>query len=327
MGKRKRHIEEETHSKQAQDEEAYTSQAKPYEAQDKTHVQIIAGTYEHVLHGISMIISSSSLRPTSHGHGEAARFSHSFLFEAHASSIRCLALSLPTGVKVDPSQKVVLASGSSDERINLYHLALSPSPPSIIPKEASLDNLSITQNPQNRTLGSLLHHSGAVTALTFPSRGKLLSGATDNTIAATRTRDWTVLSLLKVPYPKRVGRPSGDTAGPGDVPAGINSVAVHPSAKLMVSVSKSERCMRLWNLMTGKKAGTLTFDREMLSDLKEGRWASGEGQKVEWHPEGAEFAVAFQKGVVIFGMVCLISLICLRISFLISSRIVSQWSR
>lgn len=304
MGKRKRHTEKETHSKEAQDEGAHPSQAKPNGTQDKIHVQIIAGTYEHVLHGISMVASSSSLHPASHDHDRAARFSHSFLFEAHASSIRCLALSLPTEVKTDPSQKVILATGGSDERVNLYHLAMFPSSPSDTPKEASLDDLSITHNPQNRALGSLLHHSGAVTALTFPSRGKLLSGATDNTIAATRTRDWTVLSLLKVPYPKRIGRPSGDTAGPGDVPAGINSVAVHPSAKLMVSVSKSERCMRLWNLMTGKKAGTLTFDREMLNDLKEGRWASGEGQKVEWHPKGDEFAVTFQRGVVIFGMVC-----------------------
>ena len=327
MGKRKRHLEEEPQSKQAKGEEAYTSQAKSNGFQDKMHVQIIAGTYEHVLHGISMITPSSSLHSNSNDHGEAARFLHSFLFEAHASSIRCLALSLPPEAKADPSQKVVLATGSSDERINLYHLAMFPSPSSAAPKGASLDNLNITHNPQNRALGSLLHHSGAVTTLTFPSRGKLLSGAADNTIAATRTRDWTVLSLLKVPYPKRIGRPSGDTAGPGDVLAGINSVAVHPSAKLMVSVSKSERCMRLWNLMTGKKAGTLNFDREMLNDFKEGRWTSGEGQKVEWHPKGDEFAVAFQKGVVIFSLVCLISSIRLRLLFLTSNRNVSQWSR
>ena len=320
MGKRKRHDEDEAQSSPAPRNGCQTASENAEKVQKKSHVQIIAGTYEHVLHGLLMTIPSSSLHATSHNQEHDARFSHSFLFEAHTSSIRSLALSLPTGPKDDSSQKVVLATGGSDERINLYHLASSPPQPSAAPKEPTLDDFIVTKNPQNRALGSLLHHSGAVTALTFPSRGKLLSGAADNIIATTRTRDWTVLSMLKAPLPKRLGRPSGDTAGPGDVPSGINSLAVHPSAKLMVSVSKSERCMRLWNLMTGKKAGTLSFDRDMLSELKEGRWASGEGQKVEWHPKGDEFAVAFQMAVVVFGMVRLTSEVRKLCLFLISNR-------
>jgi protein MAK11 len=71
--------------------------------------------------------------------------------------------------------------------------------------------------------------------------------------------------------------------------------------KLMVSVGKGERCMRLWNLVTGKKAGVLNFGREILESVKEGKYSHGEGRRIEWSPNGSEFAVAFERGVVVFG--------------------------
>jgi len=73
--------------------------------------------------------------------------------------------------------------------------------------------------------------------------------------------------------------------------------------KLMVSVGKGERCMRLWNLVTGKKAGVLNFNKDMLQQVGEGKWGTVEGRKVEWDIEGEEFVVGFEKGAVIFGMV------------------------
>ena len=73
--------------------------------------------------------------------------------------------------------------------------------------------------------------------------------------------------------------------------------------KLMVSVGKGERCMRLWNLVTGKKAGVLNFNKDMLQQVGEGKWGTGEGRKVEWDIRGEEFVVGFEKGTVIFGMV------------------------
>ena len=145
--------------------------------------------------------------------------------------------------------------------------------------------MKISQNVGNRELGSLVHHSSSITALYFPTRAKLLSAAEDNTIAVSRTRDWTVLSTIKAPIPKPIGRPSGDTAGPGEVPAGVNDFAVHPSMKLMVSVGKGERCMRLWNLVTGKKAGVLAFEKDMLQQVGEGKFGSGEGRR---HSVGSE---------------------------------------
>jgi len=270
---------------------------------DAITVQIITGSYERVLHGVTATITSATYEGP--GASPDIHFADTFLFNAHSSAIRCLAIS-PPSTSSDPSQpaKVILASGSTDERINLYHISASPvSVQGNPPLKPTLTATTINDNPKNRELGSLLHHSSSISALYFPTRSKLLSAAEDNTIAVVRTRDWTVLSTIKVPIPKALGRPSGDTAPPGGFPAGVNDFAVHPSMKLMVSVGKGEKCMRLWNLVTGKKAGVLSFGREILHGVGEGRWGNGEGRKVEWDSKGEEFAVGFERGVVIFGMV------------------------
>ena len=261
-------------------------------------LQIIAGTYERVLHGISAIIPYYQDGEVNINLG--VDFADTFLFNAHASAIRCLALS-PTG----KSDKVILASGSSDQTINVYHISASrPSPKNGRGKSSpSLAGRDIVENSRNRELGSLRHHAASVNALKFPTRSKLLSAADDSTIGVARTRDWTVLSSIKVPIPKAHGRPSGDTAPLGGTPAGVNDFAIHPSMKLMVSVSKGERCMRLWNLLTGKKAGVLNFDKTLLQAVGEGRWGRGEGLKVEWNSQGEEFVISFEKAAAVFGLV------------------------
>ncbi|KAF1950403.1 WD40 repeat-like protein, partial [Byssothecium circinans] len=283
---------------------------------ESTTFQIITGSYERVLHGFTATIPHNLItKPdntsttTQDDDQPKISFSDTFLFNAHASSIRCLALSPPT----PESTKILLATGSTDERINIYTLSKTPPPapssskphPAPTPKPPTLNGPSTTtENAKNKELGSLLHHSSSVTALFFPSRAKLLSASEDSTIAITRTRDWEPLSSIKAPIPKPQGRPSGDTAAPGEVPSGINAFAVHPSMKLMVSVSKGEKCMRLWNLVTGKKAGVLNFNRDILASVGEGRFASGEGRGVVWDHGGEEFAVAFERGVVVFGVDC-----------------------
>jgi len=286
----------------AADREAATATALA--SGDAITVQVITGSYERVLHGFTAAIPR--LLVTTHDHTTThdtpeVDFSDTFLFNAHASAIRCLALTPPT----NESSKVTLATGSTDERINLY--SLSTAPPALSKIKSTLPVLhgaSIAENSKNKELGSLLHHSATVTALYFPSRSKLLSAGEDSAVTITRTRDWAPLSTIKAPIPKPQGRPSGDTAAPGEVPSGINDFAVHPSMKLMVSVGKGEKCMRLWNLVTGKKAGVLSFSREILESVGEGRFGSGEGRRVVWDPEGEEFAVAFERGVVIFGIDC-----------------------
>lgn len=270
---------------------------------EEATVQIITGSYERVLHGFTATFPQNLVT----GHGDTAEdgrskvnFSDTFLFNAHTSAIRCLALTPPT----DESSKVILATGSTDERINLYTLSTAPPVPSKSkPQLPSLHGTSISENSKNKELGALLHHSSSVTALYFPSRSKLLSSSEDSTITITRTRDWAPLSSIKAPIPKVQGRPSGDTAAPGEVPAGVNDFAVHPSNKLMVSVSKGEKCMRLWNLITGKKAGVFNFGRDILAIVGEGRFGSGEGRKITWDASSEEeLAVAFERGIVIFSI-------------------------
>lgn len=261
-------------------------------------LQIIAGTYEQVLHGVSATIPGDQDGSASATLG--VDFADTFLFNAHASAIRCLALSPPA-----KSDKVILASGSSDQTINIYHISANRVSQKVGRGHSlpTMGGRNMVENPRNRELGSLQHHAASVNALKFPTRAKLLSAADDCTIGVARTRDWTVLSSIKVPMPKAQGRPSGDTAPLGGTPAGINDFAIHPSLKLMLSVSKGERCMRLWNLVTGKKAGVLNFDRNLLQAVGEGRWGRGEGYKVEWNIQGEEFVVSFEKAAVVFGLV------------------------
>lgn len=261
-------------------------------------IQIIAGSYDRVLHGVTATIQPSS----------QVNFADSFLFNAHTSAIRCLALSPPSAPLPGQSQKVMLATGSTDERINVYNLSAHPPSTRASADQELLSAIArrpILENSKNRELGTLMHHSSTVTRLSFPTRSKLLSASEDSTIAVTRVRDWSLLSTIKAPVPAVSGRPSGDTAPMGGTPSGVNDFAVHPSMKVMISVSKGERCMRLWNLVTGKKAGVLDFGRSVMQEIGEGRHSTGEGRRVVWGAgaeSGDEFAVGFDRDVLVFGM-------------------------
>ncbi|RYO94392.1 hypothetical protein DL766_008947 [Monosporascus sp. MC13-8B] len=270
-------------------------------------IQVVTGSYDRILHGITATITPD----------EKVEFADTFLFNAHTSAIRCLALSPPSAPEPGRAQKVMLASGSSDERINVYNISAYPPSSSSSSKKGVPGGLNdvlssvaprrILENPRNRELGTLLHHSASVTRLAFPARSKLLSAAEDSTVAVARTRDWAVLSSIRTPAPRPLGRPSGDTAALGAAPRGVNDFAVHPSMKLMITVGRGERCMRLWNLMTARKAGVLNFGRDVLRQVGEGgRGALGEGRRVVWGrgDDGGddEFCVAFDRDLLVFGM-------------------------
>jgi protein MAK11 len=265
------------------------------------YVQIITGSYERTLHGITAVVPRHVLNLEKIPSQEeiSVSFADSFLFNAHTSAIRSLALS-PLPAPHATYQKVILATGSTDERINLYHLSTRP------PKGPVLPSLSSTtlQNPGNKSLGTLHTHDAAITGLYFPTRSKLISSCANNVLAITSTRNWNTLSMIKAPNPQHPNRPTGDTSTASTLPAGINDFAVHPSMKLMISVGRAERSMRLWNLVTGKKAGALNFSKEMLKAVGESssRWGSGEGRKVLWGDDD-EFTVAFEWGACIFSQV------------------------
>ncbi|CAN8097259.1 unnamed protein product [Discula destructiva] len=273
-------------------------------------IQIVAGSYDRILHGTQATFTPSLSRSSSSPSSLAeVTFADTFLFTAHTSAIRCVALSPASAPIPGQGQKVMLASGSTDERVNVYNLSAHPPSTKAAGPDAellsALARRPIRENARNRELGTLLHHSSNVTKLVFPTRSKLLSSSEDSTIAVTRTRDWSLLSTIKVPVAKVEGRPSGDTAPLGGTPSGVNDFAVHPSMKVMISVSKGERNMRLWNLVTGKKAGVLEFGRDVLQEIGEGRHSTGEGRKVVWgssESEGDEFAVGFDRDILVFGM-------------------------
>ena len=251
MAKRKREEAVQLPQSNAKHSRTVQSTTKPEESPSSSSdgslltLQVVTGSYERVLHGFTAAISPSTL--TSNGKTEtpanaySVQFVDTFLFEAHGSAIRALALSpLPKKDSLEPP-RVILASGGTDERINLYSLSTAPLAVSKrYPSVPTLAGNKILENPKNRELGSLLHHSAGITALHFPSRSKLLASSEDNTISVTKTRDWSVVSSIKAPRPKAHGRPDGDTAPPGGTPAGVNDFAVHPSMKLMLSVGKGE---------------------------------------------------------------------------------------
>ncbi|KAI9893567.1 MAG: p21-activated protein kinase-interacting protein 1-like protein [Vezdaea aestivalis] len=257
-------------------------------------IHLALGTYNRVLQGLNLAFNPLSTPPLT--------FQTVYLFNAHASSIRCLALSPPAGQ--GPARKRLLATGGSDERINLFSLgtqrpSLPPSTTSTLLPPLSSKNAS---HPANKALGTLTPHTAPITHLSFPTSSKLLSAGQDNRLALTRARDWTTLVTLKAPVPTAKGRPAGDTAAAGQGPSGVNAVAVHPSGRLGVSVGQAERCVRLWDLVRGVKAGVLAFERRVLARLGEGKWG-GEGRGVAWGGEG-EWWVGFDRGGIVFGEDC-----------------------
>ncbi|KAK4461911.1 WD40-repeat-containing domain protein [Cladorrhinum samala] len=285
-------------------------------------IQIVAGSYDRILHGVTATVKKTapaaaedkknkkSKKATDNAPEEKADFADTFLFNAHSSAIRCLAISPPSAPAPKQTQKVLLATGSTDERINIYNLSAHPPSARSADDQKLLSSLAprpILENDKNRELGTLLHHTSNITKLVFPNRSKLLSAAEDSTIAVTRTRDWALLHSFKCPIPKVMGRPSGDTAGLGGAPSGVNDFAVHPSNKIMISVSKGERCMRLWNLETGKKSRVLNFERSMLQEAGETKHSTGEARRIVWGTSKGgedEFALGFERDVVVFGMDC-----------------------
>lgn len=182
-------------------------------------------------------------------------FTPIFHFQAHTLSVKCLDIS-----------KRYLVSGSNDEHIRIYDLQ------------------------KRKELGTLLAHQGSITALKFSHRKKLLSegslsdvesklsnnkwllsASEDNKIIIWRVRDWENFGTLK-----------GHTSR-------INDLDIHPSNRVAVSVS-DDHTIRLWNLMTVKKAAVLKL-----------RGYRQNGQFVRWVGENGEyFAVALLNKLLLY---------------------------
>ncbi|KAJ7065374.1 WD40-repeat-containing domain protein [Mycena amicta] len=111
---------------------------------------------------------------------------------------------------------------------------------------------------RRKEIGGLMHHEGSITHLSFPSRSHLLSASEDGTLCLFRARDWAVLRALR----GHKGR--------------VNSVAVHPSGKVALSVGK-DRTLRMWDLMRGKGCASTKLGKE--------------AELVRWATDGSLFVV------------------------------------
>lgn len=155
--------------------------------------------------------------------------------------------------------KRYLVTGSNDEHIRIYDLQ------------------------KRKELGNLLSHQGTVTTLKFSNEklngttekaGKwLLSGSEDGKIVIWRTKDWETFGTLKGHQGK------------------VNDLDIHPTGRVAISVSQ-DQTIRLWNLMTAKKAAILKI---------KGRDHLGQnGEFVRWTTGGKYFIVGLLNQLLVY---------------------------
>lgn len=131
------------------------------------------------------------------------------------------------------------------------------------------EHIRIYDLQKRKELGTLLHHDGNITRLEFFDNKWLLSASDDGKICIWRTRDWEVLGELK-----------GHKAG------GINDLAIHPSGRIAISAG-NDHTLRLWNLMTARKASVLKLGRDIA-------------MKCRWSTDGTSFILGFDKKVIVY---------------------------
>ncbi|KAJ1978820.1 60s ribosome biogenesis protein mak11 [Dimargaris cristalligena] len=131
------------------------------------------------------------------------------------------------------------------------------------------ENINLFNTKRLKEIGSLLQHNGTITALRFFSKTHMISASEDQTIRVWRTKDWECLTVFK---------------GHKDR---VNDVAVHPTGRLAMSVSK-DRTLRLWNLLTGRKASVNKIYKEGLA--------------VQWDTSGKRYVVLSEREITIYNV-------------------------
>lgn len=135
------------------------------------------------------------------------------------------------------------------------------------------EHIRIYDLQKRKELGTLLHHDGDVNCLGFSPDGKwLLSGASDGKICIWRTKDWEVLGEIKGP--------------------GVQDLDVHPTGRIAISVG-NDNSLRLWNLMTAKKASALKLNKREHGELFKCAWAGENGKY---------FILGFDRKIVIYSI-------------------------
>eukprot|EP01040_Poterioochromonas_malhamensis_P005695 gene5695-6121_t len=120
---------------------------------------------------------------------------------------------------------------------------------------------------ENKEIGEISGHEGAITSLAFFEDNFIISGSEDFTLNVWRVHDRELLQRL---------------GGHKDV---VFDFAIHPTGKLALSISK-DHTMKLWNLVQGR----CSFTRRLktLADF------------VMWNPQGTYYLLATQKAIQLF---------------------------
>ncbi|KAF9646488.1 WD40 repeat-like protein [Thelephora ganbajun] len=138
---------------------------------------------------------------------------------------------------------------------------------------------------RRKEVGGLMQHEGSITELHFPSRSHLISASEDGTMAIFHARDWVVLRVLK----GHKGR--------------INSVGIHPSGKVALSVG-ADKTLRMWDLMRGKGSASTKLGKGACEGLCYVHYrihaSFVEGEKVRWSTNGKLFVVQSRSNLEFF---------------------------
>ncbi|GME81056.1 unnamed protein product [Ambrosiozyma monospora] len=232
--------------------------------------RIIVGSYEHNVLCLSLTLPPTQPQTQSTKSTKLSQpfFQPIFHFQAHSLSIRAMDIA-----------KRYLVTGSNDEHIKIYDLQKRKELGTLLQHQGSItklvfsneiqqpednnddattpddgnDNDNIAHNNKkkrkhhqtkthkndNQTPESKHHQQQLQQQYPTHKNGRwLLSAGEDGKIVIWRTKDWEQFGILK-----------GHTGA-------INDIAIHPSGRVAISVS-SDKTIKLWNLMTAKKASTL----------------------------------------------------------------------
>lgn len=94
------------------------------------------------------------------------------------------------------------------------------------------DKIRVFNAIENKSLGELSLHGGAITSLKFVGNNFLLSASEDSKICIWRVHDWSCIHIME------------GHEGP------VNCICAHPSGKLALSCGK-DKTLRMWNLVQG----------------------------------------------------------------------------
>lgn len=120
------------------------------------------------------------------------------------------------------------------------------------------ETIQIFNMKTKKEIGNLIHHDGTVTCLNFFDDTHLFSSSEDKTICVWSSSNWKCLKTLQGHKDK------------------IFHISIHPSGKLILSVSK-DKTLRTWNLIKGRS--TYVTNIKSVAEL------------VKWSPNGKYFVV------------------------------------